>query len=100
MTISDQPFSKSQSPIPPEVQQQLRSVLDQLPNVVSLYLFAQEGYNDIYNQAAKEIVRAFAELGSNVELKELSLDHELAKKLKTDTVKHTSECQSAKRECR
>jgi len=84
MTISDQPFSKSQSPIPPEVQQQLRSVLDQLPNVVSLYLFTQEGYNDIYNQAAKEIVRAFAELGSNVELRELSLDHELAKKWEVD----------------
>ena len=84
MTITDNQYSQSRSPIPPEVQNQLRSVLDQLPNVVSLYLFTQEGDNDIYNQAAKEIVRAFAGLGDNIEVRELSFDHELAKKWKVD----------------
>ncbi len=80
MTISDHPYSHSQSPIPPGVQHQLRSVLNQLPHVVPLYLFTKEGTNDIYNQAAKEIVRAFAQLGGKIELQELSFDHELAKK--------------------
>jgi thioredoxin reductase (NADPH) len=55
-------------------------VLDQLPNVVPVYLFSKEGHNDIYNQAANQVLRAFAELGTNVELYEFSLDHELAEK--------------------
>jgi len=80
MTISDQPFTRSQSPIPPEVQQQLRSVLDQLPHTIPLYLFTKEGQNDIYNQAAKEIVRAFAGLGRKIELHEMDFNHDLAQK--------------------
>ncbi|MBE9533918.1 MAG: thioredoxin family protein, partial [Proteobacteria bacterium] len=84
MTNSDQPFSTSQSPIPPEVQHQLRSVLDQLPHPVPLYLFTKEGQNDIYNQAAKEIVRAFAGLSKKIELHEMNFDHELAQKWQVD----------------
>jgi thioredoxin reductase (NADPH) len=76
---------QSGSPIPPEVQHQLRMVFDQLPNTVPLYLFTQEGNNDVYNHAAKEVVRSFAELGSKVELHEFGLDHELAKKYQVDT---------------
>ncbi len=84
MTISNDSYSQASSPIPPEIQHQLRVVLDQLPNTVPLYLFTKEGYNDAYNHAAKEIVRAFAALGRKVELQELSLDHELAKKWQVD----------------
>ncbi|MDH3775046.1 MAG: thioredoxin family protein, partial [Deltaproteobacteria bacterium] len=84
MTNSENPYSHSQSPIPPEVQHQLRSVLDQLPHPVPLYLFTKEGQNDIYNQAAKEIVRAFAGLGSNIELHEMDFNHDLAQKWQVD----------------
>jgi len=80
MTISNDPYSRQSSPIPPEVQRQLRVVLDQLPNTVPLYLFTKDGHNDIYNQAAKQVLRAFADLGTKVELHEFSLDHELAEK--------------------
>lgn len=79
------PSDRSDSPIPPEVQHQLRMVFEQLPHTVPLYLFTQKGHNDVYNHAAKEVVRSFAELGSKVELHELSLDHELAKKYQVDT---------------
>ena len=82
MTNSEHPHSRN--PIPPEVQHQLRAVLDQLPNVVPLYLFSRDGDNDIYNHAAKEITRAFAQIGGRIELQELSLDHELAKKWQVD----------------
>ena len=85
MNTPGNPHGQSGSPIPPEVQQQLRMVFDQLPNTVPLYLFTQEGHNDVYNQAAKEIVRAFAELGSKVELHEFSLDDELAEKYQVDS---------------
>ena len=84
MTNFEHPHSQSQSPIPPEVQHQLRAVLDQLPNVVPLYLFTKDGVNDIYNHAAREIVRAFAQLGGRIELQELTLEHELAKKWQVD----------------
>jgi thioredoxin reductase (NADPH) len=85
MNIPRDPHGQSGSPIPPEVQHQLRMVFDQLPNTVPLYLFTQKGNNDVYNHAAKEIVRSFAELGSKVELHEFSPDHELAKKYQVDT---------------
>ena len=85
MNIPRDPHGQSASPIPPEVQHQLRMVFDQLPNTVSLYLFTQKGNNDVYNHAAQEVVRSFAALGSKVELHEFSLDHELAKKYQVDT---------------
>jgi thioredoxin reductase (NADPH) len=84
MNIPRDSHGQSGSAIPPEVQQQLRMVFEQLPNTVPLYLFTQKGNNDAYNHAAKEVVSSFAELGSKVELHELSLDHELAKKYQVD----------------
>jgi len=80
MTIKDASHQRSQNPIPPEVQHQLRVVLDQLPNTVHLYLFTREGVNDIYNQAAAEVVRAFSQVSDKIQSQELSLDHELADK--------------------
>ncbi len=80
MTNSGYRDSNSENPIPPEVQYQLKAVLDQLPNTVNLILFTKDGVNDIYNQAAKDIIRAFTQLGSKIELQELNLDHELAGK--------------------
>ncbi len=84
MNIPEDPHSRSQSPIPQEVQHQLRLVLDQLPNTVPLYLFTKEGVNNIYNQAAKEVVQAFAQLGDKIQLRELTLDDELATKWEVD----------------
>ena len=85
MNLSRNPHSQSKSSIPPEVQQQLRMIFDQLPNTVHLYLFTQEGRNDVYNQAATEVIRSFSDLGSKVELHELTLDDKLAKKYQVDT---------------
>jgi thioredoxin reductase (NADPH) len=85
MNISGNDQTQSGSSIPPEVQQQLRMVFNQLPNTVPLYLFTLDGRNDVYNHAAKEVIRSFAELGDKIELHELSLDHELAKKYRVDT---------------
>jgi thioredoxin reductase (NADPH) len=80
MSIKDASHQRTQNPIPPDVQHQLRAVLDQLPNTVHLYLFTREGVNDIYNQAAAEVVRAFSKLSDKIQSQELSLDHELAEK--------------------
>jgi thioredoxin reductase (NADPH) len=78
MTNSPDPYSGQTGAIPPEVQQQLRVVLNQLPNAVPLYLFMKEGHNEIYNRTAKQVLRAFADLSTKVELHEFTFDHELA----------------------
>jgi thioredoxin reductase (NADPH) len=84
MTNAANPYAQSQSPIPPEVQHQLKAVLGQLPHRVPLYLFTQQGNNDIYNQAAQEVVRAFAQLSDRIELHEKNLDDELAREWQVD----------------
>ena len=84
MNLSRNARSHSDSSIPPEVQQQLRMIFDQLPHTVHLYLFTQQGRNDVYNHAAREVVRSFSELGSKVKLHELTLDDKLAKKYQVD----------------
>ena len=66
--------------IPPEVQAQLRAVLDQLPHPVPLFLFTRAGTNDVYNEAAKQVAAAFARLSRKIELKEYDLSHKLAEK--------------------
>ena len=68
--------------IPPDVQAQLRAVLDQLPHSVPLYLFTRGGTNDVYNEAARQVIRAFANLSRNVQLKEYDLSHKLAEQWK------------------
>jgi len=84
MNLSRNARSQSDSSIPPEVQQQLRMIFDQLPHTVHLYLFTQQGRNDVYNHAATEVVRSFSELGNKVKLHELTLDDKLAKKYQVD----------------
>jgi thioredoxin reductase (NADPH) len=84
MNLSRNDRSQSDSSIPPEVQQQLRMIFDQLPHTVHLYLFTQQGHNDVYNHAAREVLRSFSELGSKVKLHELTLDDKLAKKYQVD----------------
>jgi thioredoxin reductase (NADPH) len=65
---------------PSDVQDQLRAVLDQLPHPVPLFLFTRQGTNDAYNEAARQVLRAFAKLSKNIELKEHDLSHKLAEK--------------------
>jgi thioredoxin reductase (NADPH) len=62
------------------VQEQLQIVFQQLPRNISLYLFTQVGNNDVFNQAARQLIRAFREITPKIELKEYDLDHDLAKK--------------------
>lgn len=60
------------------VQNQLESVFEQLPHDIPLYLFTQAGNNDIFNQGARQIIRAFQEISKKIEFKEYDLSHKLA----------------------
>ena len=62
------------------VQEQLEIVFQQLPRNIPLFLFAQVGNNDLFNQAARQLIRAFREITPKIELREYDLNHDLAKK--------------------
>jgi thioredoxin reductase (NADPH) len=62
------------------VQEQLEIVFQQLPRNIPLYLFTQVGNNDVFNQAARELIRAFREITPKIEFREYDLNHDLAKK--------------------
>jgi thioredoxin reductase (NADPH) len=62
------------------VQEQLEIVFQQLPRNIPLYLFTQVGTNDVFNQAARELIRAFREITPKIEFREYDLNHDLAKK--------------------
>jgi thioredoxin reductase (NADPH) len=62
------------------VQEQLGIVFQQLPRNIPLYLFTQVGNNDLFNQAARQLIRAFREITPKIEFREYDLNHDLAKK--------------------
>lgn len=67
-----------------EIQEQLTSLFEALPFSIPIYLFTQDGKNDVLNGAARETLRSFKNLSKKLELKEFNLSHELAREWKVD----------------
>lgn len=67
-----------------EIQEQLTSLFEGLPFSIPIYLFTQDGKNDVLNGAARETLRSFKNLSKKLELKEFNLSHELAREWKVD----------------
>jgi thioredoxin reductase (NADPH) len=84
MPSGEQKDSQSQAALRGEIEGQLRALLDGLPFSVPLYLFAQEGQNDVLNRAAREMIRSFRNLSRKIEFKEFDLNHKLAKEWNVD----------------
>jgi thioredoxin reductase (NADPH) len=59
---------------------QLRQTFEQLPNDIPLILFADRGRDDVFAQAARQVIRAFRELSPRITLKEYDLAHEMARR--------------------
>jgi len=59
---------------------QLRQTFEQLPNDMPLLLFVEKGSDDVFAQAARQVIRAFRELSPRITLKEYDLSHELARR--------------------
>jgi thioredoxin reductase (NADPH) len=72
--------NQSETILDKTVQNQLEPVFEQLPHDIPLYLFTQAGNNDIFNQGARQIIRAFREISKKIEFKEYDLSHKLAQK--------------------
>jgi len=59
---------------------QLKMTLERLPNQIPLFLFARPGQDDVFVQAARQLVRSFRELTDKIVFREYTLDHEMARK--------------------
>jgi thioredoxin reductase (NADPH) len=63
---------------------QLKTTLEKLPNEIPLYLFTRPGQDDVFAQAARQLVRSFRELTDKISFREYGLDHEMARKYNVD----------------
>ncbi|MGD8542777.1 MAG: FAD-dependent oxidoreductase [Desulfobacteraceae bacterium] len=59
---------------------QLQLTLERLPNQIPLFLFTRPGQDDVFVQAARQLVRSFRELTDKIVFREYDLDHEMARK--------------------
>ncbi len=59
---------------------QLRATFEKMPHDIPLLLFADRGADNVFAQAARQVIRAFRELSPRITLKEYDLTHELARK--------------------
>ena len=58
----------------------LRKTFEEMPHDIPLLLFADRGADNVFAQAARQVIRAFRELSPRITLKEYDLTHELARK--------------------
>jgi thioredoxin reductase (NADPH) len=63
---------------------QLRMTFEKLPNEIPLYLFTRPGQDDVFVQAARQLVRSFRELTDKITFREYALDHEMARRYRVD----------------
>lgn len=63
-----------------EIEKQLKTVFEQMPHGVPLYLFTRKGDNEVLNQAAKTLIGAFRDISDKIEFKEFDLSDQLAQK--------------------
>ncbi len=68
-----------------EIEDHLKRVFEEVPHRIPLYLFTDKDPGNAYNQAAKEVVQAFAGLSSKIEVHEHDLGDSLAQEWEVDT---------------
>jgi thioredoxin reductase (NADPH) len=56
----------------------LKAVFDQLPHPVEVLLFSRKDREEVFTQAARQVVKAASDLSKKIIFKELDLGHELA----------------------
>ena len=67
-----------------ELQAHLQAVFKDIPKEIPLLLFTDPGTNDVFSQAARQVIRAFREMTPKIILREYNLDHKEAKKWKAE----------------
>jgi thioredoxin reductase (NADPH) len=65
-----------------QVDHQLVDIFDKMPYEIPLFLFTSPGKNDLFSQAARQVIRLVREMAPKIDLREYDLDHKLARKWK------------------
>ena len=63
-----------------QVQDQVKNLFKNIPNDISLLLFTSPGKNDVFSEGNRQVIRAFRELTSRIDLREFDISHKEAKK--------------------
>lgn len=63
-----------------QAQDQVKDLFKNIPDDISLLLFTSPGKNDVFSDANRQVIRAFRELTSKIDLREFDISHKEAKK--------------------
>ena len=58
---------------------QLRTTFQKLPHDIPIYMFVDEGRDDVFAQTNRQIIRAFRELSDRITFREYTTAHEKAR---------------------
>ena len=72
--------NRSEQAMLEQAQAQLAAVFDKMPYDVPLLLFTSPLKNEVFSQAARQVIRAVSELTAKITLLEYDLSHEIAQK--------------------
>ena len=84
MLGKDQIQDKSEQVEMERAKAQLAKIFEEMPNEIPLFLFTSPGQNDVFSQAARQVVRAVREMAVKIDLREYDLKHDLAQKWKVE----------------
>ena len=79
------PENQQESFLGSEVEKNLRAAFDALPYKVPVMLFTEKGRNDVVNQAARDLLKAFNRISNKIELSEFDMNGVEAKKLSVNS---------------
>ena len=68
-----------------QLMNELKAVFEKLPNEIPIYLFTEQGVDNVFADANRQAARIFGQLSSRIVFREHHLDHELAKKWGVDS---------------
>jgi thioredoxin reductase (NADPH) len=83
--MTDQPLEKNdQQALSDQLQRQVMAVLEKMPYDIPLLLFSDPRKNEVFIQAARQVIRTFRDVSPKISLREYGLTHKLAKKYGVD----------------
>ena len=71
---------ESQRAVLEQAQAQLINTFEKMPHEVPLFLFTNPFKNEPFNDAARQLIRAFRQITPKITLREFNVDHEMARK--------------------
>jgi thioredoxin reductase (NADPH) len=61
-------------------EKKIRDLFEKIKSPIPVYLFSQQGKNDVFSDTARQVIRYFRELTGKIDFKEFDLKHKMAKK--------------------